>query len=438
MCSGRYTAVTITRNELMAATRRPRVLVALAIAVALLTLPARLATDATPALALAPMPPERTLYTDAPNGMFLLDRGWSTRADPRNQGLRSGWQRPGATAGFAPVAVPNAFNAGDLSRRSFAGRVQWYRVTFTAPEVEGLAQWRLRFESVNVDARIWLNGVALGRHRGAYLPFELEASPTQLHSGENELVVRVDSRGNASDLPPANRPLGWWNYGGVLREGYLPAVRSFDLTDLRVAAGAGNPAVAAIGATLTNMASAPQPAVVTVRIDGPDGFSTTKTVDAGALAAAERKPIATAVEIPNPQLWTPTRPSLYKLTVAVPGGQVTTGHFGVRAWSAGHDGRIRLNGHPLVLRGASFHEETPARGAALAPADRDTLVRELKAIGANFARQHYPPHPALLEAFDREGIVFWEQIPVWRVRGEQLRKARFRRTALAALRAAVL
>src|SRR3954470_4325123 len=258
MCSGRYTAVTITRNELMAATRRPRMLVALAIAVALLTLPARLTTEATPALALAPMPPERTLYTDAPNGMFLLDRGWSTRPDTRNQGLRSGWQRAGATAGFTPVAVPNAFNAGDLSPRSFAGRVQWYRVTFTAPEVEGLAQWRLRFESVNAGATVWLNGVALGRHRGAYLPFELKASPTQLHGGENELVVRVDSRGSAGDLPPANRPLGWWNYGGILREVYLRAVRSFDLSDLRVTARPGNPAVAEIAATLTNMSSAPR------------------------------------------------------------------------------------------------------------------------------------------------------------------------------------
>jgi hypothetical protein len=97
-----------------------------------------------------------------------------------------------------------------------------------------------------------------------------------------------------------------------------------------------------------------------------------------------------------------------------------------------------LNGKPLVLRGASFHEQTAATGAALTPGSRAALVRELEAIGANFAREHYPPHPALLEAFDRHGIVFWEQIPVWRVREQQLRNSRFRSAALAALRQAVL
>jgi hypothetical protein len=72
------------------------------------------------------------------------------------------------------------------------------------------------------------------------------------------------------------------------------------------------------------------------------------------------------------------------------------------------------------------------------PADRDEIVRELQALGADLARQHYPPHPALLEAFDRAGIVYWEQIPVWRVRETQLRSQSYRSRALSALRGAVL
>jgi beta-glucuronidase len=386
------------------------------------------------AAAAAPIPPERALYNDAPNGMFLLDRGWTTRADPGDVGVRRKWQRPAMTVGFKPVAVPNAFNATDLSRRSFAGSVQWYRVRFAAPQVDG-AQWRLRFESVNVQATVWLNGVRLGSHRGAYLPFELPAS---LRPGDNTLVVRVDSRGTANDLPPANRPRGWWNFGGILREVYLRAVKTFDLTNLYVSAPPGDPARAHVTATLSNRSSTPLPAFATIRVDGPAAFSTEQTVDAGTIPAGESRPLETTVEIPSPQLWTPATPNLYRVTVTLPGGQTTTAHFGVRDWSIRRDGRIRLNGQPLVLRGASFHEQTARHGAALTPADRDELVRELHAIGANFARQHYPPHPALLEAFDREGIVFWEQIPVWRVRERQLRSARFRGTALTALRNAIL
>jgi beta-glucuronidase len=385
------------------------------------------------AVAAAPVPSERTLYADAPNGMFLLDQGWTSRADPSDAGLRDGWQRPGQTDGFAPVAIPNAFNAGDLSRRSFSGGVQWYRTTFTQPQVDGVAQWRLRFESVNVDATVWLNGTEIGHHRGAYLPFEFAGD---VRAGENELVVRVDSRGRPGDLPPSNRPRGWWNYGGILREVYLRAVRSLDLSDLRVVAEPGKPA--RISAKVRNASAAPLPAPATLRISGPDGFRDEVVADPGTVPAGKTRSIAATVAIPAARLWSPTTPNLYELNAALPGGQITTTHFGVRRWSVGRDGRIRLNGRRLVLRGASFHEQTPDTGAALAPADRDNLVEELRAIGANFAREHYPPHPALLEAFDRAGVVFWEQIPVWRVRAEQLRAYNFRATALSALKDAIL
>lgn len=378
----------------------------------------------------APIPSERALYTDAPNGMFLLDQGWTTRADPGDVGEQQGWMQPGATNGFTPTSVPNAFNAGDLSRSSFEGNVQWYRTTFTAPQVDGLAQWRVRFESVNTEATVWLNGTQIGNHRGAYLPFELAAN---VKPGDNELVVRVDSRGNAGDLPPANRPRGWWNYGGILREVYLRAVRSFDLSNVYVTAAPGQPAKARIRATLTNASAATLPAPVTFHVQGPQTDATT-TANAGPVGPGESKQIEATIDISSPKLWSPSNPTLYELTADAPGGQRTTAHFGIRKWSVTRNGRLQLNGKPLTLHGASFHEQTPTTGAALTPPDRTELVRELQAIGANSARQHYPPHPALLEAFDRAGIVFWEQIPVWRVRDAQLKSARFRATALNALR----
>jgi hypothetical protein len=65
-------------------------------------------------------------------------------------------------------------------------------------------------------------------------------------------------------------------------------------------------------------------------------------------------------------------------------------------------------------------------------------VAQLRALGADVTRQHYPPHPALLEAFDRLGIVFWEQIPVWRMQSVQLESDAVRARALSFLERAVL
>jgi beta-glucuronidase len=147
--------------------------------------------------------------------------------------------------------------------------------------------------------------------------------------------------------------------------------------------------------------------------------------------------LETFVPIESPRRWSPEDPALYRLDVTVAGGQVTTTHFGLRDWAVDAQGRATLDGRPLSLRGASFHEETLNLGAALGAAERDQIVEELRALGADFTRAHYPPHPALLEAFDRAGIVMWEQIPVWRLRDRNFTR-RLRREALSRLREAIL
>ena len=383
------------------------------------------AARAPAALAVSPVPAERSLYADAPNGMFLLEREWTSRSDPRNAGLRQGWERPGHTAGFRPTTVPNAFNARDLSRRGFRGGVHWYRLRFAPPALNDVSEWRLRFESVNAHATVWLNGSVLGSHRGAWLPWELAVEPSQLHPHDNEVVIRVDSRGSPTDLSPSTRPRGWWNYGGILREVYLRSVRTFDVRDLYVTANPGEPAEARIRGVIENHSGQPHPATATIHVTGPDGFEVTRNVDVTSTDPRTPVVLDERFAIPRPRLWTPDDPALYEATVTLTGAQEVRAHFGVRSWAVGDDGRILLNGKPITLRGASFHEQTPTRGAALTPADHDEIVRELKALRANFTRAHYPPHPALLEAFDREGIVFWAQIPVWRVREEQFRDSDF-------------
>ena len=75
---------------------------------------------------------------------------------------------------------------------------------------------------MNYRAVVWLNGRRIGRHAGAFIPFELPLSG--LRRGVNRLVVRTDNRRLPTDFPPTtftatNEPRGgWWNYGGIVRE----------------------------------------------------------------------------------------------------------------------------------------------------------------------------------------------------------------------------
>jgi beta-glucuronidase len=353
-----------------------------------------------PAAAAAYTPREHALYEDGPSGRYLLDQGWS-----------SGRSESGR---FRPVSIPNAFNARDHTTKGNRSRVQWYRERFTLPRTGGAAGWRLRFESVNVRADVWLNGVKIGSHVGAYLPFELPANG--IRPGSNELLVRVDGRKSRDDIPPAGRSQGWWNYGGILREVYLRKVYRVNLGDPQVTTTVGDPAQVSLKAQVRGSGGD-----ATVAVSGPNGFSKTATVPVAEL------PTGASIEVANPRLWSPASPALYTMKVTLPGGQVTTIHFGIRQWSKAPDGTPLLNGQRLHLRGASFHEDL------LSPA---TVADELQALGANFTREHYPPSPQLLEAFDRMGIVMWEQIPVWRLRGSDL--TRLNRIILGRLRQTIL
>ncbi|UGS37382.1 glycoside hydrolase family 2 protein [Capillimicrobium parvum] len=373
--------------------------IAVAVAVALVAVLAPGVSAGVPAGA---VPAERALYADGPGGRYLLNSGWS--------------YRDGAGP-YRPVRIPNAIRPRDLSDRGFRSGVRWYRDAFTLPPAAGATGWVLRFESVNRRADVWLNGRRLGRHDGAFLAFELPA--TGIRPGRNELVVRVDGRMSRTALPPAGRPTGWWNSGGILREVYLRRLTTFDARDLRVVATPGSPAPVRVEARAVNTTGAAAPLSYTLDVTGPGGFATTVSGDLGTVAPGASAPIAAALSIPGARVWEPGAPALYEARLTLTGGQETVAHFGVRRWSV-EAGRALLNGRPLDLRGASLHEQTAAHGAALTPADRRRLVKELTSLGATFTRAHYPLHPALLEAFDRLGIVVWDQVPVWRLSGREL------------------
>jgi len=379
--------------------------------------------------AAAAVPAERPLYADGPSGRYLLASGWSFRDDPRDVGRRRGWRRPGRAAGFRPVRIPDAIRPRDLSTRGFRSGVRWYRDVFTLPRAAGATGWALRFESVNRRADVWLNGRFAGRHDGAFLPFELPADAAR--PGRNVLVVRVDGRMSRTALPPSTRPAGWWNSGGILREVYLRRLTAFDARDVQITATPGSPAPVRVTASAVNTSAAAAPLAWTLDVSGPRGYATRLTGESAPVAPGAAAPVAVTFAIPDAQLWEPGHPALYTARLTLTGGQETTAHFGVRQWTVA-DGHALLNGRRLDLRGASFHEQTPAHGAALTAADRRGIVGELRAIGANATRAHYPLHPALLEAFDRLGIVVWEQIPVWRLSGRELRGP-LRARALASL-----
>src|SRR4051812_24803769 len=186
---------------------------------------AAIAAPAASAQATAPNP--HPVTHDGPTGRYMLDGAWLLRVDRRDRGAGQHWERRRSAAGWTPVTIPNAWNATDRSESGFIGAPAWDRQDFRLPSrARGLA-WRLRFDSVNYRATVWLNGRLVGRHAGGFIPFTLPLAAVN-RGGVNRLVVRVDNRRLPTDFPPTtythtNEPRGgWWNYGGSVRGGLPP------------------------------------------------------------------------------------------------------------------------------------------------------------------------------------------------------------------------
>jgi beta-glucuronidase len=383
-------------------------------------------------------PPAKTLAKDGPTGRYLLGGTWRLRLDPHNRGLKGKWFKR-STGGWGRVTVPNAWNAHDLSNRSMGGGIAWYAKDFTLPA--RASDWLVRFESVRYRATVWLNGRRIGAHTGAWLPWELHLRG--LKGGNNRLVVRVDNRMRPADLPPGKTTIvgapngGWWNWGGILREVYLRRVDGIDVSQAQILPRLPcRTCAAGIDYRITVRNYGKRAANVTV---GATFGSQRFTIGSGLVRGGGTRRFSARQAVGRVHLWSPPDPFLYPVRVTASGGG-TAGwdvHTGVRSLQV-RGGRLLLNGLPTSFRGAFLHEDDPATGGALTPARMRLFFGLAKQIGATALRTHYPMNPYIHELADREGVLLWDEIPLYQMRTHELRKASTRRFALQMLHDEVL
>ncbi len=367
-------------------------------------------------------PQKRTLIREGQAGRLLMGGTWYFRLDDARRGR---YQRQRSLRGWTRASVPHNWNATDtVFNKSSVG---WYRKEFklSRRQAQEGTSWRLRFESANHTAIVYLNGREIGRHSGGYLPWEVDAKPK---AGRNRLVVRVSTLRGANDLTHWRVARfngygsgGWWNFGGLLREVYLRPMRGADIEQLAVLPRMKSLRGSARVVTrlkLRNLARSRQ----TVKVDIKLGRKTVATASP-TIAGRRRRDVRTVFTIRRPKLWQPGRPSLYKLcaTASNEGGRSRYGTlFGVKHLQRTSAGQALLNGRVLNLRGASIHEDDINKGAAWDKGLRTLHLNYLKSLGATVTRAHYPLHPAFMESLDRAGIMFWAQAPVYQVRPEKM------------------
>lgn len=341
------------------------------------------------------------------SGRRSLAGGWTYRPDPRDQGLRRGWQRrmPEGRQVTLPYS-PNASRvSGSAGARSFAGSVGWYRREI---EISRPGRHAIRFESVHHRATVFLDGRRIGGHTGAYLPFELRRT---LSTGRHVLTVRVDWR-DPKAMKRSGWHRAWFNYGGIHREVTIRRLGESDLGEPRIRTSltthAGRQvALVDISVRVRNLGAA-RTVAATGTLER-DGQRIALEMPPVQLERGRSARVSRRLAVPDPVLWSPASPALYDLRLAVEGESGYQARVGLRQLRL-RSGKPLLNGAPLFLRGASIHEEAPRRGDAMTPEDMDAIVARLVSLGANGTRAQHPLHPALLERLDAAGIMVWQGI----------------------------
>lgn len=257
----------------------------------------------------------------------------------------------------------------------------------------------LKIGAANYICRVFLNQEYLGMHRGGSTPAYFDV--TDLLQAENRIIIQADSTRRPEQVPTENTD--WFNYGGVYRDIELIRLPETYIKRFQIALvsdGAFNKIK------------------VRVRLSEPVNTAAQLRIDELGLCAEipVTEGAGEAVLEAHPVLWCPENPKLYAVSLSCAGDEVSdeVGFREIRV--QGHD--ILLNGKSIFLRGISAHEESVPNGKALTDEERLENIRLAKELGCNFMRAaHYPHDERMARLADREGILLWEEIPVyWAIR----------------------
>lgn len=291
--------------------------------------------------------------------------------------------------------------------------VGWYRRRIEVPTAWKGQRVYLRFEAVDQEATVWLDGKQVGENRVTYIPFAIDITDHVTWGQKQELVVRaVDF--NSTDYPKGKQHNWYTHTGGIWQTVWLEArpgthIDHFQVyPDIKAGTARFEIDLAGEGSVKANVA-----------IASPDNAF--PKVSGQATLTDGRGRVSLTVKVPEPKLWHPDSPHLYPAVITCQGGGATDTvktYFGLREVSrakwAGKDYEyILLNGEPLYLRTALDQSFNPD-GIYTAPTDaflrRDMEIA--KEAGLNGLRIHIKiDEPRRLYWADKLGVIILYDIP---------------------------
>lgn len=298
-----------------------------------------------------------------------------------------------ALAGKLPrkIVVPYSYE----TRMSGIGDESMHDVVWYARKIRGKAGKRsiLHFEGADYDTAVYLNGVLVGTHRGAYSRFSFDITET-LKEGENLLCVRCEDKNLPGQVRGKQRwekqCFGCWyvQTTGIWKSVWMEYTENVYLTSLKI-----TPCLEDYSVRLDFSVNKPSDDVE-VRFD--ISYEGKPIQSVRALACDPDNSVSVALSSGNVtyqvMLWGVDAPFLYdiKATLCKAGKKCDEvgSYFALREYTVKGD-KILLNGRPFYAR--LLLDQGYWKESGITPPGEEAIVKDIllaREMGFNGVRKH--------------------------------------------------
>jgi hypothetical protein len=288
-----------------------------------------------------------------------LNGQWPLAQGQLDDNIPETWTHSTPVPGLLVSATPPLAGLGQASTKREAF---WLKHNFDAPGIASDSAL-LCVAKAKYGIKVWLNGVELGRHYGAFTQAEFDLRPALRWGESNELIIRLGAeRSGVPDFIPVGQDHekefwqpGIWDDVNLLFSGAQTIVRSKVETNSQTSR-------ARIISWLFNSSEKVVELELRQQLKSwPDGNSASEVASTTVtLQPGEEQRVEQELTASNARLWTLENPSLYlahsSLNIGDKAIDDQVVRFGFRdvAWRSGDEKGFYLNGEKLFLRGSNI------------------------------------------------------------------------------------
>ncbi len=345
-----------------------------------------------------------------------LNGEWNFLFDDDNKGEKEEWYKtfPDGQKILVPYSYETALSGIDDQSHH---KVLWYQSSFKA-SVKTKRSMLLNFEGVDFEAKVWVNGIFAGSHKGGYAAFSIDIT-RMLKEGENNLTVRAEDS-ISCEQPRGKQRWKQDNFGcwyiqttGIWKTVWLEEVPEFYLERVKMTPDIDKGIIDITAKFSGTKREEDTWLQVEISLEGKKICKKQAQVLNGHLhipvnLIGEEEPWTLA-------LWSPVSPKLYDVKFSLRAGEEVTdevdSYFGMRKISIEGD-KILLNNLPLyqkLILDQGYWEESH-----LTPPSEEAMIEDIDLIlkaGYNGLRKHQKVEDArFLYWCDKKGLLVWSEM----------------------------